>query len=320
MKVIQTKTANKTVNHYMLLDLEPLNVGDTMAFDVFIKKSNNYIIIIEAGTYLSESLYAKLEKQPSLYIFKKDKEKLEITCESLKYYVKYNRDNNEKRIEFIYKINNKLFSDFIENKYNKIDLECVTLIIKSILYLVKYDTSFLKNTIPHFIEDNSLSNHSLHVTIYAMSLGNSLHLNTKKLIQMGTAALLHDLGIKKVDESLIKKDSKLEISELEEVQKHVLYSIDIIKQNNIHDPYILDAVMHHHEKYDGNGYPEKLEQDEIGIFASILAICDVFDALTSNRPHRKQYTSFEAIKMMLKDESMVNKFNRNYLQLLLRSI
>lgn len=153
-----------------------------------------------------------------------------------------------------------------------------------------------------------------------MKLGNDLDLSNKELIQIGTAALLHDLGIKKIDESLINKSSKLDISELEEVQKHVTYSIAIIEQNNIHDPYILDAVIHHHEQYDGNGYPHKIKQGEIGVFASILAICDVFDALTSSRPHRKQYTSFEAIKMMLKDDSMVKKFNRKYLQLLLRSL
>jgi HD-GYP domain-containing protein (c-di-GMP phosphodiesterase class II) len=318
MKVLKRKI--KTINYYTLMDLESLSVGDTMAFDVFIKKSDDYIIIIEAGTYLSQSLYAKLEKQPSLYIFKKDKEKLSITCESLKYYIKYNKDNLDRRIKFIYKINTQLFKDYLENPYNKIDLECVNLIVKSILYLIKYDVNFLKNTIPHFVNEHNLPNHSLHVTIYAMKLANDLHLHTKQLVQIGTAALLHDLNIKKINESLINKSSKLEIAELEQVQKHVTYSIDILKQNNIHDPYILDAVMHHHEQYDGKGYPEKREQDEIGIFASILAISDVFDALTSQRPHRKQYTSFEAIKMMLKDESMVNKFNRKYLQLLLRSI
>lgn len=318
MKVLQKKI--KTVNYYTLMDLDSLSVGDNMAFDIFIKKDNDYIIIIEAGTYLSESLYEKLQKQTSLYIFKKDKDKISLTCQSLKYYVKHNKDNINRRLYFIEKINSELFDNYLKNKLNKIDLECVNIIVNSILYLLKYDVNFLKNTIPYFKEDDSLSNHSLHVSIYAMKLAHDLDLNTKELIQVGTAALLHDLGIKKINESLINKNTKLELVELEQVQKHVVYSVDIIKQNNIHDPYILDAVMHHHEQYDGNGYPEKIQQGDIGVFASILAISDVFDALTSNRPHRKQYTSFEAIKMMLKDDSMKNKFNRKYLQLLLKSL
>lgn len=102
------------------MDLDSLNVGDTMAFDVFIKKSNDYIIIIEAGTHLSESLYAKLQKQTSLYVLKKDKYKLSITCESLKYYVKHNKDNLDKRIEFIYKINNELFDNFLKINSTKL--------------------------------------------------------------------------------------------------------------------------------------------------------------------------------------------------------
>jgi HD-GYP domain-containing protein (c-di-GMP phosphodiesterase class II) len=318
MKIVQTKL--KTVNAYTLMDLESLTIGDTMAFDIFIKKSNDYIVIIEAGTCLSQSLYEKLEKQPVLYIFKKDKEKLSVTCDSLKYYIKYNKDNLRRRLELIYKINSQLFKNYLENEFNKIDLKCANEIVKSILYLVKHDVDFLKNTIPHFIHEHNLPYHSLHVTMYAMKLGNDIGLDSEELLQLGISALLHDLGIKKINESLINKSTKLEVEEIEQIQKHITYSVAIIKLNKIHDPYILDAVMHHHEQYDGNGYPDKLEQYEIGVAASILSICNVFDALTSHRPHREHYTSFKALKMMLKDESMANKFNRNYLKLLLKSI
>lgn len=139
-------------------------------------------------------------------------------------------------------------------------------------------------------------------------------------MQVGKAGLLHDLGLKKIDTSIIKKDAELDTTELKEIQKHSQYSVDIIKQNRIHDQYIINAIMHHHEQYDGNGYPKQLNRDEIGIFASILSICDVFDALTNNRPHRKQHTSFDAIKMMIKDKSMLGKFNHQYLQIFLKSL
>ena len=318
MKVVQKKI--KSVDYYALLDLDSLAVGDTMAFDIFIKKSSDYIVIIEAGTILSESLYKKLEKQDDLYIFKKDKEKLILTCDSLKFYVQYNKNNFEKRIQFIYELNTKLFNGFFANENNKLDLKCVNSIVKSIIYLIKYDARFLKNTMPYFIGEHNLPNHFLHVTIYTMSLGNSLKLTSKELVQIGTAALLHDVGLKKIDDSLIKKSTKLDEEELEKVKKHSEYSVEIITQNNIHDPYILDAVMHHHEQYDGNGYPGKLKEKDISVFASIISISDVFDALTTRRSYRKQYTSFDAIKMMLKDPSMVNKFNRKYIQVLLKSL
>jgi len=318
MKVIQTKI--RTVELFTLLDLNYIIVGDVTTFDIFIKKDKNYLIIIEAGTLISQNLYDKLKNQMRLYIKKTDKNKTKLTCQSLKFYMLHNKDNLEKRMSLLYELNNELFKNYLENPYNKIDLECVDLIVKSIIFLIKYDENFIKNTIPHFINEHSMQNHSLHVAIYAMSIANGLKLNNKKLLQLGTAGLLHDLGLKKISESLLNKSTTLDISEFEEVKKHVTSSIDIIKQNNLHDPDILDAVLHHHEHYDGNGYPDKLTEIEISTFASIMAISDVFDALTSHRPHRKQYTSFEAIKMMLQDKSMINKFNRNYLQLLLRSI
>jgi len=318
MKVIQTKI--RTIDYYRLSNLEAIKIGENTPFDIFIKKDNDYVIIIKAGTFLSESLHKKLQKQTSLYIFKKDKEKLALSCDTLKYYIKHNRENYAKRLEFLYKINNKIFNDFLESRYNKIDLEGVNQIVKSILYLVKYDSNFLKNTILHFINDHNLPNHSLHVAIYAMSLGNDLSLNTKSLLHLGTAGLLHDIGLKKINKELINKKAKLNIAELKDIQKHVSFSVEILRQNNLYNPLILDAVMHHHELYNGEGYPEKLQEGEISVFASILSIGDVFDALTSERPHRKQYSSFEAIKMMLKDVSMVNNFNHRYLHLLLKAI
>nr|WP_321268562.1 HD domain-containing phosphohydrolase [uncultured Sulfurimonas sp.] len=318
MKVIQKQI--KTVDYYKFTNLESLKIGNNIAYDIFIKKDNNYIIIIEAGTFLTEQLYAKLQKQTSLYIFKKDKDKTQLTCKTLKYYIKYNKNNFSKRVSFIYSVNTQLFNNYLENPYNKIDLECVNLIVESILYLVKYDSDFLKNTIPYFKDEHNLSNHSLHVAMYAMNLGNDLSLDTENLLHLATAGLLHDLGLKKVDDLLIYKKEKLNINELEEIHKHVNFSVEILKQNNFHTTDILDAVLGHHELYNGKGYPNNLEEGEIGQFASILAICDVFDALTSNRPHRKQYTSFEAIKMMFKDDNMINNFNHHYLSLLLKAI
>ncbi|MFA7355085.1 MAG: HD domain-containing phosphohydrolase [Sulfurimonadaceae bacterium] len=316
MKVIKTKL--NYVNSYATFDVNTLSVGEIIPFDLFIKKDKDYIIIIEAGTLLSQSLYAKLQKQESLYIAKKDEEKQILSCESLKYYIRHNRDNFSKRVQLLYDVTNQLFEMFLKNKENKINLDCVSLIVKSIIYLIKYDPIFIKNTMPYFVNENMLKNHSLHVAIYALALGNALKFNDEQLLKLGTAGLLHDVGFKKIDAELINRESHLKPEEIAIVQKHVIYSVEIIKQNHIHDPYILDAVMHHHERYDGSGYPNNLLKGEISDFVSILAICDVFDALTNSRAHRKNYSSFDALKMMMRDSGMVNGFNQKYLHLSLK--
>ncbi|MDP2893204.1 MAG: HD domain-containing protein [Sulfurimonas sp.] len=317
MKIIKTKLNYS--NSYLVLDINIIKIGDTAPFDIFIKKDDYFVIIIEAGTLISESLFAKLKNQESLYISKEDEDKQILSCENLKYYMRHNRDNIEKRVKLLYEVNDQLFDIYLTNKENKIHLNCVEFIIHSIIYLIKYDSIFLKNTMPHFVNNDHVKNHSLHVAIYALSLGNMLRYNNDELLKIGVAALLHDVGLKKIDEDIINKKDLLNPEETNLVQKHSQYSVDIIMQNKIHDPYIIDAVMHHHERYDGSGYPNQLVQSEISDFASILAICDVFDAMTTKRPYRKHYSSFNALKMMMRDTEMVNKFNQKYLHLFLKS-
>ncbi len=316
MKIIKTK-----LDHYHLyttLDINTLIVGEIIPYNIFIKKNEEYVIIIEAGTLISKEFHAKLQKQEALYIAKVDETKQILSCESLKYYIRHNRDNPKKRVELLYNVTEQLFEIFMSHPENKIHAECVTLIIKSIIYLIKHDANFARNTMPHFINNDALVNHSLHVAIYSLILGSKLQFSDEHLLQLGTAAFLHDVGLKKIDYAVIAKSTQLSEAESKNIQQHPKHSVDIIKQNKIHDPYILDAVMHHHERYDGSGYPNHLTKPKISDFASILAICDVFDALTSARPHRKQYSSFEALKMMMKDSEMVNQFNQKYLLIALK--
>lgn len=317
MKVIRTKL--NYAHLFSPLCIETLAVGESVPFDIYIKRSDDFVIIIEAGTLLNDTLYEKLKNQQNLYISKDDEQKQILSCESLKYYIRYNIENHKTRVDFLYQTSEEFFDLYLTNKENKINFECVELIVHSILYIIKNDENFLKNTMPYLKNDHSLKVHSLHVCIYALYLGYILKIGEADLIKLGVAALLHDVGLKKIDDSIINKVGALTPEETKIIQKHSKFSIEIMKHNKIYDPYIIDAVMHHHERIDGSGYPNKLMHTEINIFASILGICDVFDALTNSRPHREHYSSFNALRMMMRDTEMVNGFNQKYLHLFLKS-
>lgn len=317
MKVIKTKL--NYAHLFSPLNLETLSVGESIPFDIYIKKNEDFVIIIEAGTILSEILYEKLKNQKNLFISKDDDQKQILSCESLKYYIRYNKDNYQARVDYFYQVSEQFFDLYLTNKDDKINFECVELVVHSILYTIKYDEAFLKNTMPFLKNDHSLSSHSLHVCFYALSLGYTINLSDADLLKLGIAALLHDVGLKRIDDSIINKIGALTPEETKIIKRHSQFSIDIMKHNKIYDPYIIDAVMHHHERIDGSGYPNKLMHTEINIFASILGICDVFDALTNNRPHRQNYSSFNALKMMMRDTEMINGFNQKYLHLFLKS-
>ena len=111
MKIVQKKVSQNST--YTNLEIETLKLDERLVFNIFIKKENDYVIIIEAGTLLSQNLYQKLQKQERLYVKKEDLKKSELSCKNLKYYVKYNKDffdSNDKP-----KCNSKFYEELLNN-------------------------------------------------------------------------------------------------------------------------------------------------------------------------------------------------------------
>lgn len=318
MKVVQAKI--KYQISYVALDADSLRVGYAVPFNIFIKKENDYVIILPAGTILTEKIHKMLQNKENIYVSNKEAGRQILSCETLQIYLEYNKNDFAKSLELLTEVNVVLFDDYLQNTEDIINLSCVTKIVSGIMFLIKTNQHYLKNTISLFQSDENLSHHSLYVAIYAVNLGFFLKLTSDKLLQLGTAALLHDIGFKKIDENIVHKGSKLNEDETASIQKHPKYSVTIAKQNKIHEPYILDAIMHHHECYDGSGYPEHLTHKNIGNAAAILSISDVFNALTNDRPYRLKYSSFEALQLMMKNEAMAGKFNQDYIKVFLRSL
>ena len=316
MKIVQTKINN---SHYKQLDMSSLAVDNVLKSHIFIKKDKDYVIIIEAGTLLTLKLYEMLKTKDALYTLKEKRRKQKYTKLSLFKSIQECKNNDDKSLRLLYEVNNSLFTKFLSSDDDIIDTECMNEIIKSLVHLVKENVNYVKDVMQYFSSDYSLPYHSIHVSLYAIHLGHFLQLNNAQLVQLGIAGLLHDIGIKKIDESIKNKDSKLDLNELESIQQHTKYSGEIAQKNYIHDPYILDAIIHHHEAHDGSGYPHHLSSKDIKVLASIICISDSFDALTNDRSYRKRYSTFEALKIMMQDEDIANKFHPKYLKTLLQS-
>ena len=116
-----------------------------------------------------------------------------------------------------------------------------------------------------------------------------------KIESIKTAALLHDIGKIAINDNILNKADRLTREEYEEIKKHPSIGADIISKMDFFKDITI-YVRHHHERYDGKGYPDGLVGDDIPIEASILAIADSYDAMTSNRSYRKALTKEEALK------------------------
>jgi len=109
------------------------------------------------------------------------------------------------------------------------------------------------------------------------------------------SALLHDIGKIGVPERILNKKKPLNVKDIEYIRKHPVIGADILEKIKDFKDIVL-AVKHHHERYDGKGYPDGLKNKKIPLLASIIAIADAFDAMTTDRPYRKAFSLKEAVK------------------------
>jgi HD-GYP domain len=151
--------------------------------------------------------------------------------------------------------------------------------------------------------------HSVNVGFLAVSLSKSLLKKSMahNMHELGAGFFLHDLGKVEVDESIINKPGKLTEEEMNQMRQHPHMGYKILYEANQLTHECKKIVLQHHERFDGKGYPNRLEGDDIHLYGRICSIADVFDALTSERPYRQKLDPFAALKLM--KEEMIHHFH-----------
>lgn len=140
--------------------------------------------------------------------------------------------------------------------------------------------------------------HSVAVCVLMVALGKQLGLRGEELKQVGVAGLLHDIGKMAVPHEILNKPDKLTDEEFDIVKNHPRRGWEILQAVYQVDVPALDVCLHHHERMDGKGYPERLSADALTLHARMGAVCDVYDALTSDRCYKKGWEPAEAIRKM----------------------
>jgi HD-GYP domain-containing protein (c-di-GMP phosphodiesterase class II) len=147
-------------------------------------------------------------------------------------------------------------------------------------------------------KDRSTERHTRRVALLAVRVGEQLRLPPASLRHLAVGALLHDIGKLAVADAVLGKPGALTDAEFEEIKRHPGAGLRLLADLGGFDPEVHRLVGSHHERLDGSGYPEGLRDAEIGIGPRILAICDVFDALTSDRVYRGAWTEAEALDLL----------------------
>jgi len=144
-------------------------------------------------------------------------------------------------------------------------------------------------------DDTGTHEHSRWVAETAVLLGRELGLDDVALQNLYWAGILHDLGKLAVPKAILGKTGRLTEEELIEIRRHPIVGADIVAAVLPNDQDLVSAIRHHHERWDGHGYPAGLRGTEIPLQARIISIVDVFEALTSDRAYRAALSSEQAV-------------------------
>ena len=140
--------------------------------------------------------------------------------------------------------------------------------------------------------------HSVAVCALMIALARQLDLDEELTQRLGIAGLLHDLGKALMPMDVLNKPGKLTDEEFAIIKTHPEEGYKLLLASTGADDIALDVVLHHHEKTDGSGYPKRLKNEEISLHAKMGAVCDVYDAITSNRPYKAGWDPAESLRRM----------------------
>lgn len=276
----------------------------------------NNINLLNKGTILTPSIINKLQKSYPLNTF----------------YIYINK--NQKEIDDILQINSekinatkKTFSHFTNNmnkfinsinNNSKPDMNTLRDMSKNILHNLKDYSILLKVMFKDNALDKHLINHSVDVGVLSSMLGKWIGLSDKRLKFLTYAALLHDIGKTKINPKILNKNTNAIENNSNCMDKHPLIGYTIIKAIPYMDNSIGKAVLMHHEKIDGSGYPLALNENQIHTFAKIISITDTFDNMISNRINIEKLSPFNALEIMQKD--YFGKFDMNFLMTFIKQM
>jgi HD-GYP domain-containing protein (c-di-GMP phosphodiesterase class II) len=206
--------------------------------------------------------------------------------------------NFEEKSELVYEGASEILDELFKNPETLGGYEKSKDVVNELVQCILDDNFTLKSLMSIAAHDYYTHTHSINVAIYSLSLGSYLKLDKNSLAELGESALLHDLGKSKIDTNIINKNGKLTEEEFKKMQSHPALGYSIGVKMGIKNQKVLNGIRHHHEKMDGSGYPYGYSEFEIPLYARIVGLCDIFDALTSRRSYKEPMSTFDAMKLM----------------------
>jgi HD-GYP domain-containing protein (c-di-GMP phosphodiesterase class II) len=202
------------------------------------------------------------------------------------------------------------FLSYVENLFiratisDELEFKSVMEKIKDIAEYIKEDRRFLMRVLKNIEpapEKNYVATHSVRSTILAIIIGSYIKLPNYRLIELGVAALLHEVGMLKLPSSIYLSQRQLTPQEQKAIMTHPILGYTMLKSFDFPLPICLVA-LEHHERENGSGYPRRLTSDKISLYSKIIAVACSYEALSSKRPHKEAKDGYTGMLELLKNE------------------
>jgi HD-GYP domain-containing protein (c-di-GMP phosphodiesterase class II) len=275
---------------------------------LFVKQGNNHILYKNSEVRLKHADISRLQSNKVEFIYV-----MEEHADEVRAYLEKNLVNILSNETLSGKSKNSIICPMLLNNVSDVfkdpdqaeALEKCKLLLQQLVCRLA-DNAELADVLSKIVNQGSyLLTHSIQVAVLSMYTHQALfNVDQDEILDAGIGGMLHDIGMLEVSGNILEKADTLSKHEYFRLRHHPKYSHDMLLKMGVTEPIPLTMALSHHERYNGTGYPNRLYENEIPRSALVAGICDVYCALTLERPYRPASTSEDALKTMKAEKNI----------------
>jgi HD-GYP domain-containing protein (c-di-GMP phosphodiesterase class II) len=286
---------------YLPLEFAKLRADEDIPFDLFVKNGEQFVLFRKAHLPLTlDDLRSfKARGVTQFYVDGRAKKILARYMEQeLAVRLKDPNLPLDEKASFLMEASRIIMDDLFTHPESPETLPRVRTLVENTVGFIATGRQAFRSVIRLCTHDYYTYTHTLHVEVYSVALGLQLGMSQAFLRKLGEGALLHDVGKALVPPEILTKPGPLTPEEWQVMKQHPQLGIDLLAAHGPLDEVTRWAIIGHHERIDGRGYPFGLQKDEVALPGRIVALADIYDALTTNRSYHAAARSFDALNII----------------------
>lgn len=280
-----------------LMAVDELREGMVLAQDVV---SDAFVNIVTESTIVNQDIIDRLEKLDIEFVYVHSEMVTEEETDFSESEPVFDRLDGEEALNYNFnKTVGKIKNVFNDLKFGVADIKSeMDGTLDPLLHGIIDNNNILSSLRVMKYDDDYTLKHSVNVGLLAAMIGKWYGLSKQQVAELSLAGTLHDIGKSKIPRYILNKPGELSVQEFGIAKQHVVYGYEILKESLGFSEAVCEGVLYHHERFNGSGYPQGLKGNNIPLYARIIAIADVFDALTSDKVYQGKISPFLAADLI----------------------